>query len=110
PECIFEAYARLVASDLDRALDDRRFHEDTPNCPSFDGIAFSGMTRLRSGPHSTPSDPIFESDTCDHDPPECPTSQHSVFNSSARIAIFFLPPQNCNLSGGVTGLPRRGLA
>jgi hypothetical protein len=30
PKCILEAQARFVAGDHDRALDDRRFHEDTP--------------------------------------------------------------------------------
>jgi hypothetical protein len=30
PEFILEAHARLVAVDHDRALDDSRFHEDTP--------------------------------------------------------------------------------
>src|SRR5262249_702613 len=61
PECILETHARFVASDHDRALDDPRFHEDTPNCPSFDGIAFSAMTRFRSGWHSPPIDPTFGS-------------------------------------------------
>src|SRR5437667_10800523 len=55
PECILEAYARFVASDHDRALDDRRFHEDTPNGPSFDGTAFSAMARFRGGASRRPS-------------------------------------------------------
>src|SRR5215472_18176000 len=86
----------FVTSDLDRALDDRRFHEDTPNCPSFDGIAFSGMTRLRSGPHSTPSDPIFESDTCDHVPPNARPANIRFLIVPAALRFLFFRSQIVN--------------
>jgi hypothetical protein len=38
------------------------FMNTPPNCPSFDGIAFSAIARFRSGPHSPPIDSIFGSD------------------------------------------------
>src|SRR5262249_39634928 len=94
PECVLEAHARFVASHHDRALDDRRFHEDTPKFPSFDGIAFSAMARLRSGPHSPPIDPIFGGGLPITPPARIPGQLTSSFLSgSAGTAILLARSQ-----------------
>src|SRR5215468_643484 len=87
PECILEAHARFVASDHDRALDDRRFHKTPPNGASLGGIAFSAMA-----PSERPAFAAHQSDIRDGfaimSPARIPGQLTSSFSSgSAGTAI-----------------------
>src|SRR5947208_16682353 len=104
PECILEAYARFVASDHDRALDDRRFHEDTPNGPTRHSLFCYGA--LSGRPAFAAHRSNIRDWFCDYVPARIPDQLTSSFSSgSAGIAIFFRPASK--LSGSVTGLPQR---
>src|SRR5262245_32996271 len=73
PECILEAYARFLASDHGRALEDQRFHEDTPN------YAFSLERCFRSGAHLPTIEPIFGSGITILPPARIPTAANIRF-------------------------------
>src|SRR5262249_23759669 len=95
PECILEAHARFVASDHDRALDDRRFHKTPPNGPSFDCIVFFAMAPFPSDPHWPPIDP-FWSGFAIMSPARKPGQLTSSFSSGfPRDCDSFGPLANC---------------
>jgi len=111
PECILEAHARFVATDHDRALEDQRFHEDTPFVLNSTAQLFPlralGAARIHR-PSIQYSGVVLRS--C---PPEYPGPlTSSILGGSTGTAIFFRPIRNCRAVSPVchtAGQADRGL-